>query len=358
MGYEVDFLAVGDGERSGDAIAFRYGDLHGSRANQTVVVIDGGTKETGQAVVDLVKKHYATDLVDFVVSSHPDGDHASGLTVVVDQLKVGKLLMHQPWEHAAEVRDMFKDGRLTVAGLEKKLEEALQAASDLEAAAKKRGVEIVEPFQGLSGCGLTVLGPARGYYESLIPYFRQTPTAKADASQALWEILAKAAGAAKEKVTTWVDETFDIETLEDSGETSAENNSSVILLADVDGKKLLFTADAGIEALTRAADFAQSSGIDLASLTFVQVPHHGSRHNVGPTILNRIKGKIAYISAAKKSEPKHPSKKVINAFTRRGAKVYKTQGQSIRHQDGALERAGYGAISPLPFYPKVEQEID
>ena len=29
MGYEIDILAVGEGERSGDAMAVRFGNLHG-----------------------------------------------------------------------------------------------------------------------------------------------------------------------------------------------------------------------------------------------------------------------------------------------------------------------------------------
>ena len=29
MGYEIDYTAVGNGEKSGDAIAFRYGNLIG-----------------------------------------------------------------------------------------------------------------------------------------------------------------------------------------------------------------------------------------------------------------------------------------------------------------------------------------
>lgn len=358
MGFEVDFLAVGDGERSGDAIAFRHGNLNGAREEQTVIVVDGGTKDAGQNLVDLVKQHYGTGYVDFVVSTHPDGDHASGLTVVLEQLSVGTLLMHQPWDHADEICDMFRDGRLTVTGLETKLEEALQSASDLKTIANKRGVKILEPFAGMNGASLHVLGPSRDYYQSLVPQFRQTPAPKTAADN-IWEQLAKAASAAKEKVTTWVDETLHIETLDDSGTTPAENNSSVILLAEVEvGKNVLFTGDAGIEALTQAADFAVAQGIDLTSLALVQVPHHGSRRNVGPTILNRIKGKHAYISCAKKGEPKHPSKKVINAFIRRGANVYRTQGQPIRYADGAPARKGYGPIDPLPFYSKVEQETD
>ncbi len=79
MGYEIDFLAVGDNGRSGDAIALRYGNLHGDRDAQRVVVIDGGFSDDGYRLAELIRTYYKTDHVDLVVSSHPDSDHANGL---------------------------------------------------------------------------------------------------------------------------------------------------------------------------------------------------------------------------------------------------------------------------------------
>lgn len=58
--YEIDFLPVGDGARSGDAIALRYGNLEGTRAEQTVIVIDGGFSDDGEALVELIETHYDT----------------------------------------------------------------------------------------------------------------------------------------------------------------------------------------------------------------------------------------------------------------------------------------------------------
>jgi len=52
MGYEIDYIAGGGGSRSGDAIAFRYGSLHGRREEQTVITIDGGTLESGEKLVE------------------------------------------------------------------------------------------------------------------------------------------------------------------------------------------------------------------------------------------------------------------------------------------------------------------
>jgi beta-lactamase superfamily II metal-dependent hydrolase len=138
----------------------------------------------------------------------------------------------------------------------------------------------------------------------------------------------------------------------------------VLLLELGNGDGALFTADAAVPALSAAADRAQSLGFDLPSFAnFVQIPHHGSKHNVGPTILDRILGprrkdrtftKTAFVSAAKEGSPSHPSKKVINAFQRRGARVLATQGVTKCHYFDAPARGGWVAAGPLPFYDRVE----
>src|SRR4051794_32201070 len=132
MAYEIDFIPVGDGERSGDAIALRYGNLSGPRSEQQVYVIDGGNKESGEALVQHITKHYGTDYVDIVLLTHPDADHSSGLTVVLEKLRVGTLYMHQPWNHAEDIRHLFDDDRVTPSGLEDRTWRALENARELE----------------------------------------------------------------------------------------------------------------------------------------------------------------------------------------------------------------------------------
>lgn len=98
---------------------------------------------------------------------------------------------------------------------------------------------------------------------------------------------------------------------------------------------------------------------------FVQVPHHGSRRNVGPSILDRMLGpkgqtsrhSVAYASVPKKNpEHKFPAKKVTNAFYRRGYNVHVTQGQAIRHKYDAPDRESWTTLEPLPFYREVEED--
>jgi beta-lactamase superfamily II metal-dependent hydrolase len=316
MAFEVDFLPVGEGEKSGDAIALRWGNLTGPRSEYKVLIIDGGTLEAGRNLVNHVQNYYGTTYVDAVLCTHPDIDHACGLKVVLEQLDFGFLLMHQPWNHANEICDLFKNP-FTPTRLKEKLKKAITTAHELEEICNDKGKKIYEPFTGTTWDSVRILGPSRDYYQQLLAQFRDTPVA----ASPIPSLLQKAIASAKEKIE-WVAEKFDMqyESLDDSGETSPENNSSAILLLTVDGYKLLFTADAGIPALTAAADYAATLNIRVDDLRFMQVPHHGSKHNLGKTILNRIKGKTAFVSAGA-TAPKHPARKVTNALLRRGSTV-------------------------------------
>ncbi len=345
---EVDFLAVGNGEKSGDAIAIRWGDFSDA-SKQYVVVIDGGTTESGEALVKLIKEIYKTAFVGLVICTHPDGDHSSGLRVVLNELGVGKLWMHRPWDRSGEISHMFKDGRITNDSLGERLREAYNFAHELQKIAKEKNIPIEEPFAGktISGGGakITILGPSEDAYVSLIPNFAKSPEVK---------VATERFSAGLKEAVNWVKEALHIETLDESGETTAENNSSVVSLFEFDVKRVLFTGDAGIPAMKEVINYADRQGISLENISLFQVPHHGSRRNISPSILNRIKAGTAYISAAKKAE-KHPAKKVVNACIRRKMSVFSTKGNSLCHHHNAPFREGYSAATQLEFSEMVEE---
>ncbi len=365
MGYEIDFLPVDAGERSGDAIALRFGNLYPDYLNQwvtsqTVVVVDGGYQDAGTALVGHIQKYYASDYVDLAVSTHPDANHVNGLRMVLEQMRVGELFLHRPWLHAAEVARMIGQG-FTEVRVRELLRRSLEGARDLESLAIARGVPITEPFTGITRFDgqLRVVGPSVAYYESVLPWFRGMPAAAGTALREREALLRKLS-----ELVTRVAESFNIETLDDTGETTAENNSGVILHLALDGDRLLLTADTGIPALTRAADHMDALGISGAPLRFTQVPHHGSKRNVGPTILDRLLGakntqapgsSTGFVSASAEGAPKHPAKKVVNAFTRRGAHVVVTRGKTICHYSGTPGRPGWVPVLPEPFYDEVEE---
>ncbi len=364
MAYEIDIIGVGKESKSGDAIAIRWGDLSGERDKQRVVIIDGGFRDSGNDVVAHVKKYYKTDKIDAVISTHPDQDHVNGLHVVLEELSVKQLWIHKPWKHNEGLAESFIDGRVTDESIARRLYESLNAASDLVAKAENNGVTIIEPFLGLSLYGegeFCVLGPTKEFYESLIPDFDGMPPSgqSPEARSLLVEFARTVARTVRKFFPTW-----GIDELDDNNTTSAKNNSSVISQLVVDGRRSLFTSDAGVKALSHVADQLELS--EQVDLRFVQIPHHGSRRNVGPTVLDRLIGEAvqegktrnitAIASTAKKGEPKHPRKAVMNAFTHRGVKALATRGETIRDGHNAPDREGWSPATPDDYHREYEDE--
>ncbi|MGS6472824.1 ComEC/Rec2 family competence protein [Pseudomonas aeruginosa] len=360
-GYEIDFLPVGEGERSGDAIAVRWAEGDGFK----VLIYDGGTKASGQRLVNHVKKHYQTNHVDYVVNSHPDGDHASGLSVVLEQLSVGEVWMHRPWAHSAIIRDYFRDGRITDESLSVRLQTKMAAAYKLETLAVAKGIPVSEPFQGSRVGPFTVLSPAQDWYvHDLVADFAKSPEKKVALEAFTEDALTGLAKAVREAIQL-IAEDWDVELLREQVTTSAENESSVILLAQFGNKGVMLTGDGGVQALDQAERYAASQGLALPTLLrFIQVPHHGSRNNVSTSLLDRIVGqrkaandgkttKTAFVSASAKSET-HPRKMVVNAFIKRGAAVYTTKKGGMRHHYNMPGRDSWQAAEAAQYSAEVE----
>lgn len=353
---EVDFLPVGAGEHSGDAIAVRWKEDDQIK----VLIYDGGTGDYGKALVAHVREHFQTDTVDYVVNSHPDNDHAGGLAFVLEELKVSELWMHRPWERSADIRGYFHDGRITDESLAKRLQQKMSAAYALEKIALQRNIPIREPFAGSQIGIFTVLSPTEErYVHKLIPQFEKSPELKEETSALeSFKDTAKA-------VLSYIADFWDKEYLPDTVTTSAENESSAILYASTPYGGYLLTGDTGIQSLRAAHEYASSVSINVASdLKFAQIPHHGGRHNVSTETLNLLMGspladrgevnnRIAFVSAAEKA-PKHPKRVVTNAFIRRGFEVGQTKGKTINYGQAFPARPNWVAIDPVPFYDQVE----
>jgi len=353
FGHEIDFLPVGTGGKSGDAIALRFGELFGDRQHQTVALIDGGFRETADEVVGHIRQFYATSTLDLVVSTHPDADHINGLLPVMQELDVRELWMHLPSTRRADFdRAIRALGQHPYAD---QLRASLDAARELESLANQLRVPVREPFARLvhSSGVFSVVGPTENFYKSVL--------ADATAPDVPRNSLLRFLSAAGEVVSRAL-ESLDVETLTDSGQTSPINNTCALTMLNAGGKLQLFTADAGIPALHSAMDYLQALGYNPSMLEFVQIPHHGSRRNVGPTVLDRLLGRrggvnapapTAVVSAAPEGAPKHPSRRVTNAFRRRGAKVHATQGSKKWYNKNAPARGWRDSVE-IPFYHEVE----
>lgn len=368
---QIVFLPIGE-KSCGDAIAIRFGDLDSSNpADQSVVLIDGGYKDDWVKSVELVTKKFGMPRVNLMVSSHLDKDHIGGMGGIIEHIPVDTLWMHLPWEHSEEVKG-YRSNSFAVSRrpVTKWLRASLEQSNDLAAIAARNGVPIEEPFAGkqfVTPHGtLTVLGPSLDYYTSLVPQILDKSAVKAQGQSAslFQQFKTKAINAAETVASVF--ESHIIETLKDGTDTTPSNNSSTVMLLELtDGRKYLFTGDAGIHALELAHDEYTSRGHLPGTLQWVQVPHHGSRRNVGPTVLDLFLGErtenpdtvrgVAYVSVGKTCEKDgHPKRVALNAFKRRGYPVHQTRGVSIKH---GAELEGYTVTAePLPLFSQVEAE--
>jgi beta-lactamase superfamily II metal-dependent hydrolase len=362
MDYEIEFHPVGDGTKAGDAISVRYREGDAFK----VMVIDGGTTACGKSLVEHIQRFYGADtVISHLVSTHPDSDHASGLREVLAAFRVETVWIHGLWHHADEMLPYFEPGQ-SLASLQKEIREAYPIVDEIIQLAADEGAPVYSPFAGAQIGPFTVLSPTRHAYVRLVPQFRRTPAANQEALEAenfwlgvrkqsfLGAIFEKAAAA----VTQWIGETWDVELLKEGPCTAAENESSTVLLGQFGDRSAILTADAGVNGLHWACDYADAAGLNRASPNLIQVPHHGSRSNVSPSVLNRLLGlpvargtpslRHAVVSCPKDDE-KHPRKMVVNAFLRRGCAVYKTQGSYIRHHHGAMPDRGGAEQSAESF---------
>lgn len=353
--FEIDFLDV-ETKSSGDAICVRY-EIGGEKF---VHVIDGGYQSTGDTVVDHIDKYYSVSFLDHVVATHNDGDHAVGLQKVLEKYDVGTLWMLRPWLYAEELLPQFKNYQ-NVDNLRTALKKAYPNLAELEKIADRKGIQIKEPFQGARIGAFIVMAPTKSRFLDLIVDSDKTPTAKTEGTilgQAMDAVTVLVKEAAALVKAVWGAEYFPV------GETSAENEMSVVQYAVLNGYKILLTGDTGRSGLQEVIDFAPAAGLALPGIDRFQVPHHGGRHNVNSELLDKILGPklssqssssnfTAVISSAK-ADPDHPRKSVIRAMYHRGGKVLTTEDGSISTYASAPSR-GWGPATPVP-YPDEQED--
>ena len=359
--YEIEFFRVGDGASNGDAILIHWWDGQAWH----IGIVDGGYEDTGWEMVEHIHRWYSEKpIIDFVVSSHPDNDHMSGLRVIMSELPVRELWMHVPWVHADRILHLFRSRRWTEDGLARELRRQYNYVVELVDLAQKQGTQIKLPFEGQKIGPFTVLSPTVEMYEGLLPQFRDTPRPDQDMLQTLGHWITGIGRRISKAILKDIPELWDKETLREGGITSAENESCVVLLGDLGAGNIFLTADAGLRALYASVNYAHQQQISLDPLWLFQVPHHGSRNNISPSMLDYIIGPPVQegqtrsphcIVSAGKEDENHPRQVVVNALWRRGLKPQVTRNGLIRYQSGLKQRDGWTTVPPIPFSTAVER---
>ncbi len=357
-GYEIDFLPVGEKSSSGDAILFRYKEDGAFK----IILIDGGYAETGKAILEHMRKYYyypeATDgsqmRIDHIVCSHPDQDHVGGLKEVMEACDVGTFWINNPLDYISkgslsespDINVFSKNDAETVQGL--------------IAFAKEQGIEVNKPLEGEMIGPLVVCSPSEEFYEILVKGELQ----RQGSGEAKFKTLLKGI---LDSAISLIPSKWGEDKLYEYPATSVCNESSTVLFGSLtDEEKILLTADAGIEALTKTHSYLEGKcEFTAGCLDFIQMPHHGGRHNVNATILDDLLGTktpemtdpkrgSSFVSVAKKSDD-HPKKAVANAFRTRGYSCIETKGRSVCHFSGDIPcKDGWSPVALIEYFDDVE----
>lgn len=365
MNYELDFIGVNKETKDADAIGIHWieNDIH------TIGVYDGGFAEHGNELKSIIEEFYFTDDkkdIDFIICSHSDQDHVTGLKILLENNMVKTLYMNRPWLYIEELYEKVNDGRITKTSLEERLKKTYKFINDIENLAIEKGVEINEVFEGtVINDKITVLHPSKETYISLIVESNKTSFLEMSAQNITFrKVVFEAFSKTIKKIYNWITETWNEESLREDVSTTSENETSVIIIGDMTDEKFLLVGDAGINALDAASNYyAEQFGSIKDDVNIYQIPHHGGRHNVNTTILNKLIGdvvekdkvvsKTAFVCSGKNSD--HPLKMVTNAFIRRGVNVYIASGHTINHHKGISSRTGWTKSQKTAFSEKIEE---
>ena len=343
--YEIDMLDV----KAADATLIHFYDADSK--GWKVVLIDAGTYEKGKDVVDFVKKKYGTYYIDLAICTHCDDDHFGGFIYILEQMRdhpdrsvdIRKLVLNDPGLHITpdDVKYYQK-----LENVQKKARQVYisQGINLLDLVYELQGKKRISVSEGMSdgnnfflNSSIEILGPSKEYYKKKALLFDNDMTpydydvdADADDAQMIPStnrIFSKTLGQAGD-------------------DPSQSNQSSIILLfKPSDGKRYLFTGDAGVEAFS---NFKYTSDIEqIKNVYWLKVPHHGSKKNLNNDLVNMLHPKIAYVSTEKYKH--YLSKAVVSALKKVGCDVYSTHvSGNLWHQEGINGRMGeYSKATPL-----------
>lgn len=370
MAYELDFIGVEkESKKDATSICMRWQNGDGS---YTVGVFDGGTADYGEAAKELMTQYYfdcdEPMHIDFVICSHPHRDHASGLSVILENFDVDALYMNRPWAHLDELLPFAKarDKSTTRDRLERRLRKNYPWIDKLEELAFRRGIPIYDVFQGSRIANrLFVLSPARDLYIQLLTEQKENMLEEDLLDESIFSgSLVEKALEFAQNVAHFIFESWSVEKLREGETTDPDNETSTVIMGLMDEETFLLTGDVGLRGLRCALDYTRRRGVSIRdSVEIYEIPHHGGRHNVSPSILNELLGgivpegvqrdKTAFVCTGNGSD--HPKKMVVNAFLRRGVKVLNASNSVINYHVGLPARSGWSSAPGLEFSQFVEE---
>lgn len=315
------FLDVGQG----DGILIRT-------EQGTSILIDGGStsnQRVGEYVLLPAIRYYGMSELDYVFVTHGDADHISGIEYLLSAEHIGVRIRNL-------VLAKYGDR---------------QGLANIETLAKEKNINVVYMEAGdkiqekqnsdMAGLTLECLYPSGSTLEA-----KQVVEREADSIAEAKQVAEREASGITDdkKIAIGLDNaiTANVPGEEVTGSSLDANDLSMVLLAKYDGRKILFTGDAGSMVEKR---LILEKSILLSETDALKVGHHGSHSASSKGFLQTTKPQYAIISCGKKNHYGHPHEETLMQLQTIGARVYRTDqcGAIILHiRSGKIMLHGYG----------------
>ncbi len=305
--------------RYGDSLWIEYGDAE----NPSIVLIDGGTGGTKNEIRRLIDAMTGQKHIELLVVTHIDRDHIEGILSLLQADKldftIGTIWFngwnHLPGNDLFEIFGAVHGEKLSAAIIK----HGINWNTHFGNTAVVHQTELQPPvFQLEKGLKITLLSPTPENLEALKPvWIKELRKANLDPGFGL-EILEEPEDLSAD-IEQFGEGVPDIEKLfreKFEEDRAAANGSSIAFLAEFQGKRVLFAADAFPSVILRALNQLSS---DKIPLDLIKVSHHASANNTSPELLEKIDCKKFAIST-NGSISHHPAKVTV-------ARVIKQSGE-------------------------------
>ena len=298
----------------GDALLIEYGT--GPTVNR--ILVDGGTPPTVDAVEARIERLEPEDRrFELLIVTHVDTDHIGGILKFLADPPFGLTfddVWFNGWPQLEPLTTDLPLGPMTAdAILGPKDGEILDRLLDLHVDGVVRGHNT--PFGGEAvmvpatgplpshtlegGMTLTLLAPGRRALRKLRAEWVDVIR---DANRTEAEVQALVDAAAKQKgIDLTLGERPDVRsqaTMKFRSDRSAANGSSIVVLAEFEGKRLLLTGDGFAPAITAGLEPLLVAPEERLTVSAVKLAHHGSRNNTSLAMLERLDCKQFLVSSS------------------------------------------------------------
>lgn len=339
--YHIEMLDVG----AADAFIIYLVEQYGESRTNHLILVDAGNYGDGDNVLKHIRKYYEKPRIDLAIVTHCDKDHYGGFVRMLEKIQNGdddsvlisNFWINDPSKHGINADDVKWVKTQNTVNERLKSVYTVNNGLNLLDLIKTLRIPSQQCFSSLDfdrndfypqknklyDC-ITIVGPTENYYESQILDMRNQLHAIVESSESLTSLSNESA--------KYIDDASD--------DISSHNQTSIIFLIELNGKKYLFTGDAGEDAF---GNICFTHKPLMKNVYWLKVPHHGSDHNLSSELIAEMNPHVAYISTER--EEHYLSQTTVDALKAVGCRVYSTHvhGNMLHHGN----RHGYTTAEPL-----------